>query len=379
MRKQRWRRADLLLIGDRSARRDGTRRGRRLDVDLLRDDQERQGDFEPAGAGALLLWGCTIPIRFRVHRRPMLAEGAPACTASVGQADLVCAAPPSTFATADLSTNCVSAISGPCLGQAWDAWAWSSFAALNWPALASSDAANYPSGFVRGVPDTSKAFLTAQSTDVSVWETFKEKRELFNPAALPGAWQQLTFDPKYAPEFSGGQIQMCASADAVNGAGKSIPEFCPHIPPTGTPQHRRRNRRVASPAQESTTTFALVSPARPSDRAFCETPLPPQVPARTPSPTPLRPNGRNPVGRGFSKASRRRIISFITRSRSTTTITLRCPPITVNGQTTSLNTYAARCTGVEESHRASRPHQRRVGARQNPAVLNSAATPHLQT
>jgi len=136
-------------------------------------------------AGALLLWGCNNGSD--APTPPELAEGASPCAASVGQPNLVCTAPPSTFATVDLSTNCVSTMSPLCLGQAWDAWAWSSFAALNWPALASSDAGNYPSGFVRGVPDTSKAFRTAQPTDVSVWETFKEKRELFNPAALPGA------------------------------------------------------------------------------------------------------------------------------------------------------------------------------------------------
>jgi hypothetical protein len=120
---------------------------------------------------------------------------------TVGTPDLGCAAPPDTFTTAGLA--------GPANANAWDAWAWSSFAAFNWPALASTDTASYPSGFVRGVPDTTKSFASAQSTDVAVWETFKEKRELFNSTATPGAWQSPTFDPQYAPNFNGGQIQMC--------------------------------------------------------------------------------------------------------------------------------------------------------------------------
>ena len=55
----------LLLIGDRSARRDGTRRGRRLDVDLLREDQERQAGFEPAGVGSPVVVGVSPRFQFR--------------------------------------------------------------------------------------------------------------------------------------------------------------------------------------------------------------------------------------------------------------------------------------------------------------------------
>src|SRR5215471_9625240 len=251
-------------------------------------------------AGVLSLCGC---LGDSDAPSPELAQSAPACAASVGQPDVGCAAPPSTFATTALSTNCANG-PAPCLGTAWDAWAWSSFAALNWPALASSDASNYPSGFVRGVPDTNKKFSTSQSTDVSVWETFKEKRELFNPAALPGAWQQLTFDPKYAPDFSGGQIQMCASADAaILERVKRHPRVFARLskpPTTGTTTNTGdETAEVASPAQESTDDLCagFTGATRPT-REFCEHTLyPPQVPGQTATPyTASGPNGRNPVG-----------------------------------------------------------------------------------
>jgi len=297
-------------------------------------------------AGALLLWGCNNDSSAPT---PELGQGAAACTASVGQPDLACAAPPSTFATADISTNCQGA-SALCLGQAWDAWAWSSFAALNWPALASSDAVNYPSGFVRGVPDTSKAFLTAQSTDVSVWETFKEKRELFNSAALPGAWQQLTFDPKYAPDFSGGQIQMCASVDAaVLERVKKRPRFFARLskaPTTGTTSGTGdETAEVASPAQESTNDLCagFTSATRPT-LDFCEQTLyPPQVPGQTSIPyTASGPNGRNPVGpRVFIGAPAQDHFLYYEVKVNYDYYAYVAQPITVNGQTTSLNTYAS--------------------------------------
>ena len=301
-------------------------------------------------AGALLLWGCNNGSD--APTPPELAEGASPCAASVGQPNLVCTAPPSTFATVDLSTNCVSTMSPLCLGQAWDAWAWSSFAALNWPALASSDAGNYPSGFVRGVPDTSKAFRTAQPTDVSVWETFKEKRELFNPAALPGAWQQLTFDPKYAPEFSGGEIQMCASADAVKlERVKKQPRVFARLrksPTAGTTENTGdETAEVASPAQESTDDLCagFTSTTNPT-RDYCEKNLyPPQVPGQTSVPyTAGGPNPqRYPVGpRVFKGAPAQDHFLYYEVKVNYDYYAYVAQPIIVGGQTvvTSLNTYS---------------------------------------
>jgi hypothetical protein len=65
----------------------------------------------------------------------------------------------------------------------WDVFAWNSFIALNWPALEV-----VPNNY-RGVPDLSKPFATAANSDLAVWETFKEKREIFNHPDNPGQLQ----------------------------------------------------------------------------------------------------------------------------------------------------------------------------------------------
>jgi len=58
----------------------------------------------------------------------------------------------------------------------WDCLAWSSFAAVNWPA-----------GERRGFPDLGPgvSFKTAANDAEAVWETFKEKREIFPPDGMP--------------------------------------------------------------------------------------------------------------------------------------------------------------------------------------------------
>jgi hypothetical protein len=61
----------------------------------------------------------------------------------------------------------------------WDYFAWNTFVALNWPAL---EAVPH---YYRGVPDLSKQFATAANSDLGVWETFKEKREVFNHIDAP--------------------------------------------------------------------------------------------------------------------------------------------------------------------------------------------------
>jgi hypothetical protein len=176
-------------------------------------------------------------------------EGASPCSAfTPPNVSLGCAAPPDTFATARLQ--------GADNGKAWDAWAWSSFAAYNWPALAAANPQIFPSGFVRGVPDTTKSFATAQPEDVAVWETFKEKRELFNPSAQADSWQRLTFDATYAPDFNGGQIQMCAGTDpALLEKVKARPRVIAQLgkqPSIGGASTTDETAEVASPPQEST-------------------------------------------------------------------------------------------------------------------------------
>ena len=71
-----------------------------------------------------------------------------------------------------------------------DAFAWKMFIAMNWPAIVPSET----NGFVRGIPDTTQTF---GPSNLGVWETFKEKREVFNRGFIrngqfipadPGPW-----------------------------------------------------------------------------------------------------------------------------------------------------------------------------------------------
>lgn len=59
----------------------------------------------------------------------------------------------------------------------WDEFAWQSFIAMNWPAIVPGEG----NGYLRGFPDKAKDFVCAGDYDTPlVWETFKEKREVFN-------------------------------------------------------------------------------------------------------------------------------------------------------------------------------------------------------
>ncbi len=96
----------------------------------------------------------------------------------------------------------------------FDYFAWNSFIALNWPALEV-----VPNKY-RGVPDLSKSFAYAQNSDLAVWETFKEKREVFNHPNTAG---QLTW---YSPIDYGtlrqGGVSVTGRAFLQN-AGASTP------------------------------------------------------------------------------------------------------------------------------------------------------------
>ena len=69
----------------------------------------------------------------------------------------------------------------------WSYFAWNTFIAMNWPALEAT-----PDQY-RGIPDTSKSFTGAANDDLTVWESLKEKREVFNHPNTAGT---LTW---YAP------------------------------------------------------------------------------------------------------------------------------------------------------------------------------------
>ena len=65
----------------------------------------------------------------------------------------------------------------PQQGSSYEDWAWKSFVAANWPAITTPTQ--------RGVPDTTKAFTMSANDTLGVWETWKEKRELFIVGGAP--------------------------------------------------------------------------------------------------------------------------------------------------------------------------------------------------
>lgn len=77
----------------------------------------------------------------------------------------------------------------------FDIFAWNSFIALNWPAINPDSSNNY----LRGIPDLNKSFATANPGDLLVWETFKEKRELFNQTTINGTDTVKTLFPWHYP------------------------------------------------------------------------------------------------------------------------------------------------------------------------------------
>lgn len=77
----------------------------------------------------------------------------------------------------------------------FDIFAWNSFIALNWPAIVPTE----DNGFLRGIPDIKKSFANAGPTDLLVWETYKEKREIFNQTKKVGSRQVPTLLPWNAP------------------------------------------------------------------------------------------------------------------------------------------------------------------------------------
>ncbi len=150
-----------------------------------------------------------------------MAQGAQSnrCLASTAQPDpknpdLDCPAPPNTFDVSSFFASNADTTAQKRAGPTWDAWAWASFAAMNWPAKVDP---SQPTGYQRGVPSSSRSFADARSTDVVVWETFKEKRELFNPLVTDTTrWQDITFDPDQQPQTPAnpGGIAMCQGADS---------------------------------------------------------------------------------------------------------------------------------------------------------------------
>lgn len=100
----------------------------------------------------------------------------------------------------------------------YDLFAWNSFVALNWPALIPTA----ENGFQRGFPDLTKSFVAVAPDDLLVWETLKEKREIFladpftghiTPNPQPTPWNA---EPVYGPPNQ--QVPMCEGMAALDVA-----------------------------------------------------------------------------------------------------------------------------------------------------------------
>ena len=129
-----------------------------------------------------------------------------ACGSNGATLQLDCPAPPNT--TADGNFDSYGVLD-------WDIFAWNSFIAMNWPALHPTENNNQ-----RGLPDLSQSFADAEPSDLAVWETYKEKREVF--LANPVTRQPVT-DPQpqpwnAEPEFgpSDAQVPCCPGSDCTS-------------------------------------------------------------------------------------------------------------------------------------------------------------------
>ncbi len=198
--------------------------------------------------------------------------------------ELDCAAPPSTF---DGSTFFGQGATAQAMaGPTFDAWAWSAFAAFNWPVVEDS---SQPTGYLRGIPATgdSASFVTAQFDDVLVWETFKEKREIFNGDVASGQWQEYTFTQEQSVEPDGGAIPACPGVD-VDVSNLSRHMQAAKLPAVNENAPLDETAEVASPAQEPAAKLCAGYP----DCPFVD---PPGGGPTDPFP-PTEPNPRPPVG-----------------------------------------------------------------------------------
>jgi hypothetical protein len=162
-------------------------------------------------------------------------------------------------------------------GPTFDAWAWSSFAAYNWPA---QPAPAQPTTYLRGVPNLQTSFAGAQPSDVLVWETFKEKREVFNNNVTQSGWQQITFPPDQTISIEGGPVPACSAEDQLRaaklpgGAHRRILQASKLAPALGVGPHSLdETAEVAAPAQESQA--ALCAGYTGTPLAQCQTLFPP--------------------------------------------------------------------------------------------------------
>ena len=131
----------------------------------------------------------------------------PACTFSATEPDIYCMYLPDTDATGTMGSTTIGGMSKSVLD--YDIWAWNSFIAMNWPVKKESG------NVVRGIPSSSSSFSTAASNELTVWESLKEKREIFLFDTTAG---KIVDDPQPAawnadPSYGGVDIPACSAAD----------------------------------------------------------------------------------------------------------------------------------------------------------------------
>ena len=235
---------------------------------------------------------------------PIGSQCRPSTTApNSGAPDLDCPAPPNTFDVSAFFVANAPLATTQQAGPTFDAWAWESFAAYNWPAKVD---ASQPSGYLRGIPDVTTpgaSFLSATGGQVAVWETFKEKREVFNNDVQNGQWQQITYSTEQSVGTPGG-VPACAPTDQqkfdalptgrkrILHASKLAPAIVPGV------NALDETAEVASPAQESQNALCAGytgSALNTCQSAFGVPPSPPGANGDTPY-SPTMPNARSAVG-----------------------------------------------------------------------------------
>lgn len=194
------------------------------------------------------------------------------------QPEVDCPAPPNTFDVSPFFSADASAEQKALAGPTYDAWAWATFAAMNWPA---KEDPGQPTGYQRGVPDPDKSFAEAASTDVLVWETFKEKRELFQPADTKGKskltprskWQDVTFAETQQPRspLHPNGIEACTQDDARRYAVLTRTDDDDETNDRVHPRLVSQGSKMPSPAAEDTLdeTIEVASQALEAASVLC--------------------------------------------------------------------------------------------------------------
>ena len=195
--------------------------------------------------------------------------------------DLNCPALPDTNATGTITANLLD----------YDLWAWNSFIALNWPAAdpAMAPPQNASAAPQRGLPDTTDRFAAAAYNATTVWETYKEKREIFlfnqvtnmTSSETPLGWNE---EPQYGP--SDAQVECCSL-----GACQGGDVFERHLANASGVHSDTLDETIEVASQARETTSALCN-----GYTDATTPTLEQCEALFPGPTEAQKAVRPPVG-----------------------------------------------------------------------------------